>query len=65
MTDNAADMKRAFRNDPKTITQDVNQSDSMYEDDSEPYCGLYVFCNCFVINYDFSHVSAQLLKLFS
>jgi len=32
--DNAANMKRAFRNDPKSVTQDVDQSDSMYEDDS-------------------------------
>ena len=40
----AANMQKTFRNDPKQ--HDVDQSDSMYEDDSEPYCGLcFPFCD--------------------
>jgi len=38
----AANMQKTFRNDPKQ--HDVDHS--MYEDDSEPYCGLcFPFCD--------------------
>ena len=62
--DNAANMKRPFRNDPRSVTQDVDQSclilcmkmiQNLIVD--------YVFH--FVIDCDFSHLSSQLLKLFN